>query len=136
MKKFFKTTLTILCLLTLLFAFTACSEPVVQTDTEIVVTIKASVLKKADGDKLQDYLDALDDFTYEEKSGMIITINGVTADAAKGEYWLIYTNDAEHGNEDWGTYEYNEETYLSATLGIAELPVEEGFVYVFAISKF
>lgn len=139
MKNFKKLLVITTTLVVIAAFFTACNKPVVQTDTEVVITVTDSVMKDIEGKYLVDYLDALvekEKLTYEATSGMIITINGTEAKAADNKYWLIYTSDADYSNSDWGTYEYDSVTYNSATKGIAELPLKADAVYIFVISQF
>ena len=61
-----------------------------------------------------DELVAAGDFSYEEESGMILTINGERADYNEdGAYWAIYVN-GEYGQ-----------------FGAAEQPIADGDVYRF-----
>ena len=115
------------------------TNPVQMTETEIIVPLDAEVMPDISGKHLKDYLDALQEkecLTYEAQGGMIYTINGRTADASQGEYWLIYSDDPDYSNEAWGTYVVGDTTYKSTTLGYESLPLTEGKTYVFMISKF
>lgn len=61
-----------------------------------------------------DELTQEQDFTYEETSGMVITVDGERADYNEdGAYWAIYVND------EYGQY------------GIAEQPITDGDTYKF-----
>lgn len=52
------------------------------------------------------------EFSYEEENGMVMTVNGVTADYEKDQaYWAIYVND------EFGQY------------GIADQPLADGDTY-------
>jgi hypothetical protein len=118
---------------------TACSKPVVMTETEVVIIAVKSVMEDADGTSLKAYMDALvkkNKLTYETSKGMLISLNGREAKAADNEYWMIYTSDSEYGSSEWGTYEYDGKTLKSASKGLDDLLVKEGEIYVFAISVF
>ena len=123
-------------------ALTACGKKYVQqTDTAIYFTVDEKLMKDAGCEKLIDYLNALVEkkqLTYSapDMGGykMIVTINDRTADAAKGEYWFIYSDDEEFSNEEWGTCELNGKTYKSTTDGIEQLTIKAGKTYVFMIS--
>ena len=126
----------------LFVALTACGPKYVQqTDTEVYFTVNSKVMKDVTGKKLVDYMDALvakKELTYSApvtgSYAMLVTLNDRTADAAKNEYWFIYSDDEEYSNETWGTYEMNGKTYKSTTLGITDLPIKEGKTYIFVIS--
>ena len=62
-----------------------------------------------------------------------------TADGTKqtpSSYWMLYTNDQENANEQWGTCEYEGEVLGSATLGAGELAVKAGCVYLWSFESF
>lgn len=139
MKNFKKLVTLTLILATLAALFSACVKPVVQTDTEVVIVVKNSVMSDVEGKFLVDYLDALKEdgkLTYQADDGMVVKINDVEAKASESRYWMIYTDDADNSNEAWGTYEYDGKTYSSATLGIEDLPLKADATYIFAITQF
>lgn len=87
---------------------------------------------------LLDYFADKEEFSYTESGGMVISVNGITADSAKHEFWAIYT-DVKIGNipyydNSWGTAKVNDVEYGSATKGIAELPISVGATYVLKVS--
>ena len=49
---------------------------------------------------------------------------------------MLYTNDQENANEQWGTCEYEGEVLGSATLGAGELAVKAGCVYLWSFESF
>ena len=124
------------------FAFAACGKKYVQQkDTAVYFTVDKDVMANVDGKTLQDYMDALvkkDQLTYSGDSTayglMINTVNDIKADANKGEYWFLYSDDDEYSNGDWGTYELNGKTYKSTTLGASSLPIKIGCTYVLMMS--
>ena len=142
-RKIVLSVLLIAVILASVFAFASCGKKYVQqTDTAVGITVDASVMSNVEGKTLKDYMDALvekKELTYSGKDSqygiMLDTINNLKADATKGEYWLIYSNDDEYSNESWGTYEFMGTTYKSATLGVSSLPIKMGKTYVFMISK-
>ena len=124
------------------FAFAACGKKYVQQkDTAVYFTVDKDVMANVDGKTLQDYMDALvkkDQLTYSGESTayglMIDTVNDIKADASKGEYWFLYSDDDEYSNGDWGTYDLNGKTYKSTTLGASSLPIKIGCTYVLMMS--
>ena len=124
------------------FAFAACGKKYVQQkDTAVYFTVDKDVMANVDGKTLQDYMDALvkkGQLTYSGDSTayglMINTVNDIKADASKGEYWFLYSDDDEYSNGDWGTYELNGKTYKSTTLGASSLPIKIGCTYVLMMS--
>lgn len=124
------------------FAFAACGKKYVQQkDTAVYFTVDKDVMANVDGKTLQDYMDALvkkDQLTYSGDSTayglMINTVNDIKADASKGEYWFLYSDDDEYSNGDWGTYDLNGKTYKSTTLGASSLPIKIGCTYVLMMS--
>ena len=142
MRKVLAIVLLVAIVACLTVALTACGKTYVQqTDTAIYFTIDEKLMKDAGCEKLVDYMNALVDkkqLTYSAPVvggyAMIVTINDRTADAAKQEYWFIYSDDEEYSNEEWGTFDLNGKTYKSTTLGITDLPIKAGKTYVFMIS--
>lgn len=43
--------------------------------------------------------------------------------------FFIYTNDEKYSSQQYGTYEYNDQTINSATFGVTDLPVKNGCIY-------
>ena len=72
--------------------------------------------------------------SYSLSSGMVVEINGKAN--TTNTYWMLYTNDTENSNKQWGTYEYNKDTYGSAICGASELIVKNGYTYVWVYQKF
>ena len=129
-------------LLTTVLAAVACNtlkNPVQIKETTVIVPLDAAVMPEIEGKHLADYLDVLQEkgfLTYNAPGGFVDTINDLKADASKNEYWLIYTDDTENSNEDWGKTEVDGVTYFSAMYGIKDMPLKEGKTYLFMISKF
>ncbi|MCX4313571.1 MAG: hypothetical protein OSJ83_06925 [Clostridia bacterium] len=71
----------------------------------------------------------------------LISINGYVPDAAEHEFWAIYTSLTEYdgvtySNEEFGTYDYAGETYVSAAYGISGMPLVSGYVYILAVTTY
>ena len=138
-KKIVLAVVVLALLLTLALGMVACSKPVQLKDTAVIVHVDSKVMSDVSGKHLVDYLNALqekDYLTYNAPGGFIDTINDLKPDASKGEYWFIYTDDEEHANADWGTFDLDGKTLGSATLGITDLPLKEGATYVFVVSVY
>lgn len=85
---------------------------------------------------VEDYMNYLQDageIAFEINDGFVDSING-TANTSN-TYWLIYSNDEEYTTDDF-TIEYEGEIYGLTTLGVTELPVKEGCVYVWYYQTF
>lgn len=129
MKKFLIFTLTILAAFACIFAAACDREP---ETVYLKVTDKSYA-----GRTLIEYMEHLRDegtLTFEIKDGMVTSING-TANTLNS-YWMLYTDDAENANDEWGKFEHDGKTYGSAVLGASELNVKEGCLYVWAYQKF
>ena len=72
--------------------------------------------------------------SFEISNGMIIVINGKKASG--NVYWMVFTDDADYSNEQWGSVEIGGVTYYSATLGAESLPIKEGATYVWYAQAF
>lgn len=139
-KKILLSVVVLAILLTTVLGAVACvKNPVQITESTVVVPLDSKIMSDIEGKHLVDYLNVLVEkefLTYNAPGGFIDTINELKADGTKGEYWLIYTDDAENSNESWGKTEIDGKTYLSAKFGINDMPLKEGKTYVFMISKF
>lgn len=131
MKKF---CIVVLALVIILTAFTAVA--CTANEHEVVIKIEKSYdLSK--GDRLIDYMEYLDDkdkLDFDEKGGMIISINDI--DNTLNSFWMLYTDDPNNSNKTWGTYEYKNKTYYSATLGATELKINKEYTYIWVYQKF
>lgn len=145
MKKNLFKTLTAVMAVVIVFscvlAFTACvNDPIQQTETAVFVTVDTKYMSDLKDKTLKNYLDVLVEkefITYELEGTMVVTINGLTANYEKDKTsWMIYSNDSENTNTEWGTYEYEGVTYSSTTLGVVDLPIKDGCTYVFVITQF
>ena len=134
--------LTLLALSVLLalsaFAFTACGENYVfDSDSETAIKVSSDFMEINADTMLLDYMDKLEEdgqFEFEYENGMLMTVNGKSG--SDSIFWMLYTDDADHSNSQWGTYEYEGKTLGSATLGVEQLPVKDGCVYVWVLESF
>ena len=148
MKRFNRVLVMVLALVIALCAFSACSGEEGKVDLHVVDASGEVVSYSVDTTgkelaTLQDFLDYIADkeeFAYTESGGMVLSVNGITADFSKNEFWAIYTDvkvgDIPYYDSSWGTATVNEVEYASASKGIAELPLSAGATYVFKISTY
>lgn len=132
------TTLLLVFVALCLMAFSGCVDvgnfSAKHGDT-VIITVTDEV---ANGTTLLDYMEDINGGdvvkSYVIKDGMLTVINQMEA---KGNtYWMLYTDDVEYSNEDWGTVEVDGVIYRSATLGAEELPVKEGCTYIWQAQTF
>ncbi len=100
-----------------------------------VITVENGNLEE--GTTLADVMEALKDertFTYTFSQGMLTEINGKKNEGSS--YWLLYSDDNEMTNTEWGTYDYEGKTLASAIVGAEVLPVENDGIYVWAYQSF
>lgn len=136
-----KKLLTILASFLALFVccyVTACGgkEPIKADENTVIITTLDSSFD-FDNKTLKEYMDYLRDgqeFTYSINNGMITMINGKSN--TTNSFWMLYTNDSEHANQEWGTFVYDDLIYGSATLGAEALIVKEGYIYIWAYQTF
>lgn len=116
----------------------------------VVFTADDAVVIKADTTEgsLEDALNALKDsnaldFTGSQSEyGLYIeSVNGRTADAAKNEYWAVYTTLTEidgvsYSSAEYGTYDYNGTQCASASFGASGLPMVEGELYAIVLATY
>ncbi len=83
--------------------------------------------------------------TFEAQDGdygwQIMSVNGYVPDAAKNEFWAIYTTLEEYGGDlysdtSWGTFVYDGKTLGSAAYGASGMPVIEGELYILTLSTY
>ena len=69
-----------------------------------------------------------------EYGAYIISINGKAEESSgnSGHSWMLYTSDEEFSTTDYGTVEYNGETYGQAALGASSLVVKSGEYYIWS----
>ena len=117
-----------------LLALAGCHTSSVTADEDVVV-IRASA--EQDGMTLLAVMEELQEegeLSFTVSDGMITELNGTKQ--TPSSYWMLYTNDRENVNEQWGTCEYEGEVLGSATLGAGELAVKAGCVYLWSFESF
>ena len=110
-----------------------------ETDTYIVITASNEQMQINSDTTLVDYMNSLKEdniLTFEIKSGMVNSVNGIENPLDYSSCWMLYTNDTELSNSAWGTAEYNGETFGSAIVGAEELIIKNGYKYVWYYQSF
>lgn len=128
-----------------LFVFAACGKSngaektvavVVKEENRVIITIEevdgeptllAVMNDLKDGGKLNFILSA---------DGMVTAIEGKENAADWSAVWMLYTSDREMANAEWGTVEYNGESYGSAVVGANALGVLAGERYIWEYQSF
>ena len=115
-----------------LFALAGCKKSPVTADD---VVIQATA--EHDGKTLLAVMEELQEageLSFTVSDGMIVELNGTKQTAPS--YWILYTSDKENANEQWRTFEYEGEVLGFAVLGVGELTVKEGCLYIWAFENF
>ena len=105
-------------------------------DLEVVLKIDKNYVVE-NGGTLLDYMEYLEErgkLNYEEENGMIISINEKAN--SLNSYWMLYTDDPNNSNKAWGTYEYKDKLYYSATLGATDLHINKEYTYIWVYQTF
>ena len=134
MKSKFVTLISLVLAALALLALAGCHKSPVTADENTVV-IEASA--EYDGMALLAVMEELQEageLSFTVSDGMITELNGTKQTLSS--YWMLYTNDQENANEQWGTHEYEGEVLGSATLGAGELAVKAGCVYLWSFESF
>lgn len=122
----------------MLFSLFACADRnVAAEDSLFAFTVDSEDYAVTEGMTVKDYMDKLaadGKVSFTVSDGMIAKINGKPN--TFNSYWMLYTDDAETSNEDWGTYCYNGKTLGSAMLGAEVLVVRDGCTYAWVYTKF
>lgn len=127
----------VLLFISVTFISVSCT-PVDQTAKDgdhIVITVSGEI---AEGLTLVQYMEqikggeTLSSFVIE--GGMLTKINGLKATG--NVYWMLFTNDGENSNADWGTVTVNGTVYSSASLGAESLIVKSGYTYIWYAQAF
>ncbi len=114
----------------------SCSKREVTVDENCVI-ITVDIKNVNENATLLDYMNYLSgkgELEYEISNGMVISLEGISGKS--NEYWMLYTNDAELSNEDWGTCVYEGVTYGSAIFGAESLIIKDGFTYIWSLQAF
>ena len=105
-----------------------------ETDEFIVLTptedfVGRKLIEFMDHTKTEGSLDYTADGTF------ITSVNGIYNSAESGDYWMLYTDDADNSNAAWGTIEYEGKTYASAALGADSLVIAKDCVYIWVYTN-
>ena len=112
-----------------------CTKHVVIDGDYVVITVDADMVEPNSNLKAyMDYLVQEGQLEYEISDGMIVSIDGKTG--GTNQYWMLYTSDTANANDEWGTCEYDGTTYGSATMGVEDLIVKDGCVYIWYLQTF
>lgn len=136
MKKLLTITLSILMLICSIPLF-ACYKPSTVTIDGDYVVITVNSKNVSENATLKDYMDYLqknNEIEYKINNGMMTSINNKQGNS--NQYWMLYTSDTENSNSAWGTCEYNGNTYNSASLGVEQLIVKDGCIYIWYLQSF
>lgn len=157
MKKKLLALFVAVCAAFALFTLAACTDDgngtgesgdVVTLENGIAFTVKDNVMNITDTTTIKDYMDVLaanGDLSYSgtnQSYGFFLeTVNGVTADSANNEYWMIYTDlvtldGVVYSSDEYGGYEYNGTTLGYASYGMDGMPCVVGYTYVFVLETY
>ncbi len=105
------------------------------TDTQVVIRVD-----KTDGNAvLLNAIESLQEkgeITFTLSNGMVTSINGVENDVDYNPCWMLYTSDSEMASMEWGSVEYDGQVCGSAILGVGDLTLVAGAVYVWSYQSF
>lgn len=139
MKKLSIVAVAIIVILTS-FCLFACSDPNVNSGENVfafkVDSADYSITAETTVKDYMDLLSADGKVDYKVVGGMVSEINGKSNTLDFGSCWMLYTDDAEMANSDWGTYDYDGKTLGSAILGAESLKIKDGCLYVWAYITF
>ena len=133
MKRKFVSLVSLILAALALLALAGCHTSSVTADVDVVIRATA----EQDGMTLLAVMEELQEegeLSFTVSDGMITELNGTKQ--TPSSYWMLYTNDQENANEQWGTHEYEGEVLGSATLGAGELAVKAGCVYLWSFESF
>ncbi|MBD5632272.1 MAG: DUF4430 domain-containing protein [Clostridia bacterium] len=114
----------------------AVRDPVKVDENSVIITATDSSYD-FNGKTLKDFMDYLQEggkLTYSVNNGMVTSVNGKAN--TLNSYWMLYTNDTENSNTEWGTVDYEGEVYGSATLGAESLIIKESSTYIWVYQTF
>lgn len=106
-----------------------------ESDNFIVLTPS----EEYEGKTLSQFMDNLKkggELDYKVENNMVTSVNGIDNAADYSYCWMLYTDDAENSNKAWGTIEYKDKTYASASYGATQLIVKKDCVYIWVYTKF
>ena len=108
-------------------------------ENTVVITVSSEVMDITSKTVLVDYMNLLKEakvLDFGIKDGMVNSINGKENPADWSACWMLYTNDTEFANTEWGTVIVDGVIYPSAVLGAESLPIKDGKVYVWEYKTF
>lgn len=143
----FKLITMTICALLMLTLFSGCSDD--GAAAKVLESSEKLIVIQCDetGGSLEDALKALSNdgkLSYEADSSefgaFVKSVNGYTPDPTC-EYWAIYTSLGEYegvsySNAEFGSYDYNGKTCMSASYGISGLVMVEGEIYILTVASF
>lgn len=105
---------------------------VVKTEESLVVIKVERAEENVTLVQVMNYLQDKNEMTFTiGVDGMVSGVNGKANDTTDWQpFWYLYTSDAEMSNAEWGTVEYEGNTYGSSTLGAEALTVLGGEYYI------
>lgn len=109
------------------------------TDSRVIISVSGEGLNCTLLDCMELLRQKEDDeleLTFTYSGGMMTSINGVGNPADYSKCWMLYTSDAEMANTAWGEIEYEGNTLGSAIVGVGELEVVSGCIYVWDFTSF
>lgn len=136
MKKFISAIIALVAVFVCCFAVACKSNPVKADENTVFITASDSSFDFKEK-TLEDYMKWLQSdgkLTFEISDGMVTSINGKSN--TTNSYWMLYTDDEQNANNEWGTFEHEGKTYGSAVSGAADLKVKENCVYIWAYQTF
>ena len=105
------------------------------TDTQVVIRVDDvegnAVLVNA-----LENLQGKGELTFTVSNGMVTAINGIENGKDYNPCWMIYTSDNEMASTEWGGVEYDGQLCGGAIVGVNELTVIKGGIYIFVYQGF
>ena len=114
---------------------TAKAEIVSKNETTVVIKINETEGFATLLDAMT-YLKEAGELNFELTGGMVSSIEGKANPADWSACWMLYTSDDELSNTEWGTTEYEGQTYASAAFGAEALQVAVGEYYIWSYQTF
>ena len=137
MKKLLTLTLSLLAVVAC-FLISGCDKsPITADENTVFITATDKSFDFTDKTVLNfmEYLKDKGEFDFEiSDDGMVTSINGKAN--TNNSYWMLYTDDDENANEQWGTFEHEGKIYGSATAGVKTLKIKENCLYIWAYQTF
>ena len=147
MKKLLKLLVVVMVVVVAFSIFTACKG---EAGEFKVVVIRGSSEKEYvldnTGNDMTYLVDALEylsndsdaQFSYAMSGTFLSSVDGYVANSNNNEFWAIYTDleldGIEYFDNSWGTADYDNDSFGSATKGVTELPLNDGCTYIIKLS--